>query len=104
MNWKKIFCKVTEEDKEGEGESFLKFDKFEEVIFQNSGVKCNHMDMGELFKYLEDHQVGYVFKEIFGVEAKSNTWERTAMLCVNEMTVRFVFFFKNVTRKNDIIL
>ncbi|KAJ8948908.1 hypothetical protein NQ318_020494 [Aromia moschata] len=70
MNWKKIFCKVTEEDKEGEGDAFLRFDKFEEVVFQSSGVKFNHMDMGELHKYLEEHRVGYIFKDIFGMEAK----------------------------------
>lgn len=73
MTWKKIFCKVIEEDKEEEEGKFLKFDKFEEVVFQNSGSKFNHMDMGELFKYLEDRHLGYIFKELFGVDAKSGS-------------------------------
>lgn len=72
MNWKKIYCKVIEEDSEGVGEQFRRFQQFSEVVFQSSGVKCTHMDMGELLKYLDDHNVGYIFKDIFGVEAKIN--------------------------------
>ncbi|KAJ8911837.1 hypothetical protein NQ315_012567 [Exocentrus adspersus] len=49
------------------------FNTFEEVVFQSSGVKCNHMDMGELYKYLEEHKVSHIFKEIFGVDAKSSS-------------------------------
>lgn len=71
MNWKRIFCKVDEECK-GE-DDFLKFKVFEEVVFQNNSIKCNHMDMGELHKYLEDHKCSYVFKDLFGVEAKTNS-------------------------------
>lgn len=73
MNWKKIFCKVIEEDKEELGEAFLKLNGFEEVVFSNSGTKFNHMDMGELLKYMEEHELGYIFKEIFGVESKGST-------------------------------
>ncbi|CAH1113548.1 unnamed protein product [Psylliodes chrysocephalus] len=72
MNWKKIFCKVVEEDQLEEGRAFLKFEKFEEVVFQNSGVKFNHMDMGELFRFLEERSLGYIFKDLFGVDAKSS--------------------------------
>ncbi|XP_044255132.1 RWD domain-containing protein 2A [Tribolium madens] len=72
MNWKRIFCKISEECKDS-GESFLKFRTFEERVFQNCNVKCNHMNMGELFKFLEDHQCGYIFKDIFGVEAKASS-------------------------------
>lgn len=62
-----------EEDKENLGEDFLKFNEFVEVVFSNSGTKFNHMDMGELLKYLEERELGYIFKEIFGVENKGNT-------------------------------
>ncbi|KAF2893084.1 hypothetical protein ILUMI_13088 [Ignelater luminosus] len=72
MNWKRIFCKISEECKEDK-DLFLKFDNFEEKVFQNSSIKCNHMDMGELFKFLEDHKCGYVFKDLFGVEAKTSS-------------------------------
>ncbi|KAL3267312.1 hypothetical protein HHI36_011444 [Cryptolaemus montrouzieri] len=68
MTWKKIYCKITEEfDDESD---FLKFDKFEEVSFQTNNLKCNHMDMGELCKYLEIHKCSYIFKDLFGVEGK----------------------------------
>ncbi|KAJ8909467.1 hypothetical protein NQ315_011236 [Exocentrus adspersus] len=68
------FCMpVTEEDSDRIEKSFLKFNTFEEVVFQSSGVKCNHMDMGELYKYLEEHKVSHIFKEIFGVDAKSSS-------------------------------
>lgn len=30
------------------------------------------MDMGGLHKYLEEHDLGYIFKDIFGVEAKTS--------------------------------
>ncbi|KAJ3657615.1 hypothetical protein Zmor_009402 [Zophobas morio] len=72
MNWKRIFCKISEQCSES-SEDFLKFRTFEERVFHNNNIKCNHMDMGELFKFLEDHQCGYIFKDIFGVEAKSNS-------------------------------
>ncbi|XP_057653865.1 RWD domain-containing protein 2A isoform X2 [Diorhabda carinulata] len=71
MNWKKIFCKIVEDDKEEAGGNFLKFNNFEEVAFQSNGVKCNHMDMGELYKFMKAHDLGYIFKEIF-VETKSS--------------------------------
>lgn len=72
MNWKRIFCKYTEDGGKNRN-TFLKFDQFEEKVFQNNSIKCNHMDMGELFKFLEVHKCGYVFKELFGVEAKAST-------------------------------
>lgn len=71
MNWKRIFCKVTEECNENR-DTFLRFKTFEEMVFQNNSIKCNHMDMGELHKYLEDHNCAYIFKDLFGVEAKTN--------------------------------
>ncbi|KAK9870804.1 hypothetical protein WA026_009764 [Henosepilachna vigintioctopunctata] len=68
MPWKRIFCKVTEEY--NNENDFLKFDKFEEVSFQTNSMRCNHMDIGELSKYLEKHRCSYIFKDLFGVEAK----------------------------------
>lgn len=68
MPWKRIFCKVTEEFI-GE-EDFKKFDKFEEVGFQSSSARGTHMDVGELSKYLNNHNCLYIFKDLFGVEPK----------------------------------
>lgn len=71
MTWKRIVCKVIEECLDESESDFLKFNTFEEVAFQTSSVKCNHMDMGELGKYLEKHNCSYIFKDLFGVEVKS---------------------------------
>lgn len=72
MNWKKIFCKITESNKDDlKSSEFIKLQDFVELVFENHGPKYNHMDMGEFYKYLEEHQLGYIFKDIFGVEAKS---------------------------------
>nr|CAI5826824.1 unnamed protein product [Callosobruchus analis] len=71
MNWKQIFIKVIEQDGQKDGNSFRKFSKLQETVFQNRGPKFNHMDMGEFLKYLEKHDVAYVFKDLFGVEPKS---------------------------------
>ncbi|KAK3915534.1 RWD domain-containing protein 2B [Frankliniella fusca] len=66
MNWKKIMLKKKEECTE------RCFTTFEETSFN----KCKderHMDMGEFFKYLENHNCGYIFKEYFGVDGKIPT-------------------------------
>lgn len=70
MTWKRIFCKLTEEC--NDKENFLKFKDFQEIAFQINGNRCNHMDMGELNKFLKEHQCAYIFKELFGVDGKSN--------------------------------
>lgn len=66
MNWKKIMLKKKEDCLE------RCFSSFEETSFN----KCKderHMDMGEFFKYLENHNCGYIFKEYFGVDGKIPT-------------------------------
>lgn len=67
LPWKRIFCKATEECKK------MRFQGFEEVTFQPNGLRSNHCDLGEFGKYLDKHEVGYIFKELFGVEAKNNS-------------------------------
>lgn len=63
MNWKKIMLKKREECLE------RSFPDFEEKSF-NKMKDERHMDMGEFFKYLENHNCGYIFKEYFGVDGK----------------------------------
>ncbi|KAJ1529729.1 hypothetical protein ONE63_006482 [Megalurothrips usitatus] len=66
MNWKKIMLKKKEICSE------RAFSNFEEKSFN----KCKderHMDMGEFFKYLENHNCGYILKEYFGVDGKTPT-------------------------------
>ena len=68
-NWKKINVKLQEEDKDViDLESWRKFKKFEEIGFVKAETRDYHMDMGEFFKYLQEYQCEYMFKELFGIE------------------------------------
>ena len=64
-NWKKINVKFQEDCDSKED---LKFNKFEEIGFVKGDTRDYHMDMGEFFKYLKEHQCEYMFKELFGIE------------------------------------
>ena len=72
-NWKQINVKF-QEDHHDEGisqenmENFRKFDKFEEIGFVKGDTRDYHMDMGEFFKYLQNHNCEYMFKELFGID------------------------------------
>lgn len=70
MNWKRIFCKITEECQDES--NFLKFKDFQEIAFQINGNRYNHMDMGELNRFLKEHDCARIFKELFGVEGRSS--------------------------------
>lgn len=53
-------------------DSFRKFISFQEISFdggKNKGREC-HMNMGEFYRYLNEHDCGYVFKDYFGVDGK----------------------------------
>ena len=41
---------------------------FEELRFDVHGPRQGHMDLGRFLHYLREHQLGYMFKELFGVE------------------------------------
>lgn len=75
MNWKKIMCKKKEEVPITDSkniDSFRKFISFQEISFdggKSKGREC-HMDMGEFYRYLSEHDCGYVFKDYFGVDGK----------------------------------
>ncbi|XP_044727980.1 RWD domain-containing protein 2A isoform X2 [Chrysoperla carnea] len=74
MAWKKIICRKCEKIPVKEGEDFnklRKFDSFKEIAFQSQNLTSKHMDMGELYKYLEEHDCAYAFKEYFGLDGKS---------------------------------
>jgi hypothetical protein len=79
MNWKKIMCKKKEVINLNSlsVDSLRKFSAFQEISFEcgkNKSRDC-HMDMGELYHYLAEHNCSYVFKDYFGVDGKysSNT-------------------------------
>ena len=77
MNWKKIICKKKEVVNMDSNsiDSFRKFPNFQEISFDNGKNKSMeyHMDMGEFYRYLSEHNCSYVFKDYFGFEGKLST-------------------------------
>ena len=66
-NWKKINVRL-QEGGNSEVHASRRFASFEEIGFVKGGeTRDHHMDMGEFHKYLEQHDCGYIFKELFGV-------------------------------------
>lgn len=70
MNWHKILVKFIEDEelRDRNLESLRKFSGFQEISFPSSD---KHNDMGQLLKYLTEHESKHVFKELFGVEGKT---------------------------------
>jgi len=68
-NWKKINVRLQEtDDSRGDIDDARRFSSFEEIGFVKPGeTRDYHMDMGEFHKYLDQHDCGYMFKELFGV-------------------------------------
>lgn len=75
-NWQKILCKKREEVEitpEQDLSKLRRFSLFEELGSENNiRVKGGgfHVDMGDVFRYLENHESGYVFKEYFGINGR----------------------------------
>ncbi|XP_012268251.2 RWD domain-containing protein 2A isoform X1 [Athalia rosae] len=69
MNWQKILVKYKEDEslENNNLDNHRKFSTFQEISFPSSD---RHNDMGELYRYLTEHNVQYVFKELFGLEGK----------------------------------
>ncbi|KAL6265403.1 hypothetical protein P5V15_002199 [Pogonomyrmex californicus] len=68
MNWHKILVKLLEKEKDcNDVDSMRKFTDFQEVSFPTTE---RHNDMGQLLKYLTDHDCQHAFKELFGIEGK----------------------------------
>ena len=74
LNWKKLMMKEKEEFDIGPGglDEHRKFVNFEEKSFAPHGNRSNHMDLGELLKYLEEHGCGQIFPLMFGIEGSQN--------------------------------
>lgn len=72
LNWKKITCRHREKGTENKGvDDQRKFTGFVELFFEVHGTRENHMDMGQFLHYLEQHDLGYIFQILFGIEGKS---------------------------------
>ncbi|CAL4125277.1 unnamed protein product, partial [Meganyctiphanes norvegica] len=73
-NWQKIVCKNRETEDiniETDLEPLRRFKGFEELGSDNDiRIKSDgrHVEMGDVFRYLEKHQCGYMFKEYFGID------------------------------------
>ncbi|EFN77386.1 RWD domain-containing protein 2A [Harpegnathos saltator] len=70
MNWHKILIKLMEKEKDCNNvDNLRKFTDFQEVSFPTTE---RHNDMGQLLKYLTEHDCQHAFKELFGIEGKFN--------------------------------
>ncbi|KYN06037.1 PREDICTED: RWD domain-containing protein 2A [Cyphomyrmex costatus] len=68
MNWQKILIKLMEKEEDCSNvDNMRKFTEFEEISFATNE---RHNDMGQLLKYLTDHDCQHAFKELFGIEGK----------------------------------
>lgn len=72
LNWQKILVKLKEDEplQNDNLDSHRKFSTFQEIAFPSYD---RHNNMGELYKYLTEHDVQYVFKDYFGIEGKPSS-------------------------------
>ena len=70
-NWKKINVKVQEDhslESRHHCDGQRQFQKFQELAFVKAGeIRDYHMDMGQFFNFLKEHNSEYMFKELFGI-------------------------------------
>ncbi|XP_060689482.1 RWD domain-containing protein 2B [Hemiscyllium ocellatum] len=79
LTWKRILIRhredtildITNIDMETAMQMFRKFTDFEEKIFDVHGTKGNHMDLGQLYQFLNEKECGDVFQLYFGVEGRT---------------------------------
>ncbi|XP_014469802.1 PREDICTED: RWD domain-containing protein 2A isoform X3 [Dinoponera quadriceps] len=68
MNWHRILIKLLEKEEDCNNvDGLRKFTDFQEVSFPTTE---RHNDMGQLLKYLTEHDCQHAFKELFGIEGK----------------------------------
>jgi len=82
-NWQRLVIKRLEKEVmsgKADERSLRYFTKFEEISFLSPNQQTRYhksgsanMDMGLFFKYLEDHNCGYVFKDYFNVDGKGDS-------------------------------
>ena len=69
--WKLVKVRVQEDgevpDSQGV-DGWRSFQGFGEVGVLKDCLRGNHMDMGEFQKYLDQHSLGWVFNELFGID------------------------------------
>ncbi|KAJ8256690.1 hypothetical protein COCON_G00188420 [Conger conger] len=77
LTWKRIMIRHREDiplhsQSGGEGNvtSLRRFSGFEEAMFDPHGNRGNHMDLGQLYQYLNERGCGEVFQLYFGIEGR----------------------------------
>ncbi|XP_061575721.1 RWD domain-containing protein 2B [Cololabis saira] len=85
LTWKKIMIRHREDvtlEHQGEDEetaesmdSLRKFTGFEEAMFDPHGSRGNHMDLGQLYQFLNERGCCDVFQIYFGIEGRSSDLE-----------------------------
>ncbi|XP_060090352.1 RWD domain-containing protein 2B isoform X2 [Heteronotia binoei] len=74
LSWQRIMIRHREdislEGTEDEMEKQRKFTRFEEKIFDAHGARGNHMDLGQLYRFLVDNRCADIFQMYFGVEGQ----------------------------------
>ncbi|KAG7471199.1 hypothetical protein MATL_G00121850 [Megalops atlanticus] len=78
LTWKRILIRHREDipldSEDGHREetlsSFRKFSGFEETIFDPRGSRGNHMDLGQLYQFLNEKGCGDIFQLYFGIEGR----------------------------------
>ncbi|XP_029964469.1 RWD domain-containing protein 2B [Salarias fasciatus] len=80
LTWKKIMIRHREDvrlDQEGDGsgtgqsiDSLRKFTGFEEAMFDPHGNRGNHMDLGQLYHFLNEKGCCDIFQIYFGIEGR----------------------------------
>ncbi|XP_030007419.1 RWD domain-containing protein 2B-like isoform X2 [Sphaeramia orbicularis] len=80
LTWKKIMIRHREDiplDRQGEDDSAVKsidslrkFTGFEEAMFDPHGNRGNHMDLGQLYQFLNEKGCCDVFQIYFGIEGR----------------------------------
>ncbi|XP_006008717.1 RWD domain-containing protein 2B [Latimeria chalumnae] len=78
LNWKRILIRHREDipldntctHVDTEIEKHRKFPSFEENVFDVHGSRGNHMDLGQLYQFLNEKGCGEVFQLYFGIEGK----------------------------------
>ncbi|XP_038658301.1 RWD domain-containing protein 2B [Scyliorhinus canicula] len=80
LTWKRILIRhredvmldITNIGVDAAIQMFRKFTDFEEKIFDVRGTKGNHMDLGQLYQFLNERECGDIFQLYFGVEGKTS--------------------------------
>lgn len=68
MKWQKITLKLVEKEQDCKDiNAIRKFHDFKEVLFTVQGRQNN---MGQMLRYLADHESQHMFGELFGIEGK----------------------------------